>query len=235
MAITPEWLSQQHRSRRVFPVNLANLSLLLDARGACYLPQQDWLVVSDLHLEKGSFLHSFGNPVSGLDTRATLLRLQALIADYSPATVVCLGDSFHDGNSFGRIQEQDRQVLSALQENVSDWVWIQGNHDPDIPDAMGGRVESTLVADEVQFAHEPESGVKYQCFGHFHPKCQRMIRRHRFRGRCFLMTDTLMVMPAFGQYTGGLDINHEALLTLAPRRHRRDFLLYDNCIYPPKK
>ncbi|WP_414828762.1 ligase-associated DNA damage response endonuclease PdeM [Alteromonas sp. H39] len=235
MAITPDWLSAQHQCRGVFPVRLASLPLLLDARGACYFPQQDWLVVSDLHLEKGSFLHSVGNPISQMDTYATLIRLSSLIDDYAPATVVCLGDSFHDSRSFSRISEDDRQLLSRLQQNVKDWVWIQGNHDPDIPETMGGRAVKTLMADSVQLAHEYDPGADYQLIGHYHPKCQRTVRRHRFRGRCFLMTESLMIMPAFGQYTGGLDIDHEVLLALAPKRRRRHYLLYDNCIYPPVK
>ena len=229
MAITPDWLSAQHQCRRVFPVRMADVPLLLDARGACYLPQQDWLVVSDLHLEKGSFLHSFGNPISGLDTRATLLRLRSLIVDYSPDTVVCLGDSFHDSHSFSRISEDDQKLLSEVQNGIQDWVWIQGNHDPDIPETMGGRAIRTLTAGQVQLAHEHEPVVEFQLIGHYHPKCQRSVRRHRFRGRCFLMTDKIMIMPAFGQYTGGLDINHEVLLGLAPRRHRRHY--FKRCPY----
>ena len=235
MAITPDWLSAQHQCRRVFPVRMGDMPVLLDARGACYFPQLDWLVVSDLHLEKGSFLHSFGNPISQMDTYATLSRLDGLITDYAPETVVCLGDSFHDRNSFSRIREEDQQLLLHLQQRTLDWVWIQGNHDPDIPETMGGRAVDTLMAGQIQLAHEHEPDIPYQLIGHYHPKCQRNVRRHRFRGRCFLMTDTMLIMPAFGQYTGGLDINHEVLLSLAPRRSRRHYLLYENCIYPPVK
>lgn len=38
-------------------------------------------------------------------------------------------------------------------------------------------------------------------------------------------------MPAFGQYTGGLDINDEALVALLPKATRRCLLMYDDAIY----
>jgi metallophosphoesterase superfamily enzyme len=38
-------------------------------------------------------------------------------------------------------------------------------------------------------------------------------------------------MPAFGQFTGGLDIDEEVMLTLLPKRSRQVFMLYDNIIF----
>ena len=98
MAITDTWLHGEVAANRVLPVKFAGQLFLLDARGVLYCPQRDALVVSDLHLEKGSFLSRFANPLPQLDTRSTLLRLQCIIADYSPRQVICLGDSFHDAD-----------------------------------------------------------------------------------------------------------------------------------------
>lgn len=232
MAITTDWLDSRHRHNQLLPAKLGALTMLLDARGSLYLPGHDTLVVSDLHLEKASFLHSFGSPLPQLDTSATLTRLQALVADYRPAALICLGDSFHDKHSFKRLSGTALATLTELQHSVTDWVWVQGNHDPVIPAAMGGRSCTRLVFDEVLFAHEPVTGVPHQVFGHFHPKCRRTVQRHRYRGRCFVATPGMVIMPAFGQYTGGLDIDHEVLLALAPRHKRRVSLLYDDRIFP---
>ncbi|MCU7554599.1 ligase-associated DNA damage response endonuclease PdeM [Alteromonas sp. ASW11-19] len=234
MAITTDWLNTQHSRGQLLPAKLAALTILLDARGSAYLPGHDTLVVSDLHLEKASFLHSFGNPLPQLDTLATLDRLQKLVADYQPARLICLGDSFHDKHSFARMTEATRDTLASMQKKVADWVWVQGNHDPVIPAALGGRSCPTLTIEEVLFAHEPVAGAPHQVIGHFHPKCKRTVQRHRYRGPCFLATPTLFIMPAFGQYTGGLDIDHEVLLALAPPARRRAFLLYDQRIFPSK-
>ena len=38
-------------------------------------------------------------------------------------------------------------------------------------------------------------------------------------------------MPAFGQFTGGLDIDEDVMLTLLPKRLRHVFMLYDNIIF----
>jgi hypothetical protein len=54
---------------------------------------------SDLHLEKGSSYAARGQLIPPYDTAATLARLAAAIARRNPATVIALGDSFHDQNA----------------------------------------------------------------------------------------------------------------------------------------
>ena len=72
------------------------------------------------------------------DTAATLARLAALIARYTPRVVVALGDSFHDGRGPARLADTDRATLRGLQRG-RDWIWITGNHDPDPAEGIGGR------------------------------------------------------------------------------------------------
>ena len=103
MAISEQWLSSQVALRNISIVKFSELLWVLDARGVAYLPALDWLVVSDLHLEKGSYLRSYGNPLPSIDSVATLKRLQLVIKDYMPARVISLGDSFHDNHSMSRM------------------------------------------------------------------------------------------------------------------------------------
>ncbi len=81
---------------------------MCDRRGALYFPDLGLLCVSDLHLEKGSSLARRGVLMPPYDTAATLLRLQAIIDDYSPKIVVSLGDSFHDGEGAARLPDAFR-------------------------------------------------------------------------------------------------------------------------------
>jgi DNA ligase-associated metallophosphoesterase len=60
--------------------------------------------------------------------------------------------------------------------------------------------------------------------GHYHP-CARMNWRGRsVSGRCFVHDGARLVMPAFGAYTGGLDVADPAISGLFPRGFRIDLI-----------
>ena len=70
--------------------------LLADLSGALFWEEQSLLVVSDLHLEKGSSFAARGVLLPPYDTAATLAGSRAVIARHDPRMVIALGDSFHD-------------------------------------------------------------------------------------------------------------------------------------------
>jgi uncharacterized protein len=113
-------------------VEIAGAALLADPAGALYWPDERLLVVADLHLEKGSAFAVRGVLLPPYDTLTTLARLAKLIERYRPGLVIALGDSFHDGGGPARMSNVSRAALQALQRG-RDWVWIAGNHDPDLP------------------------------------------------------------------------------------------------------
>ena len=84
-------------------IRLNGAVLRADPSGALVWPARRTLVVADLHLEKGSAFAARGQLLPPYDTRATLERLEALMAKHRPARLVCLGDSFHDGEAGGRL------------------------------------------------------------------------------------------------------------------------------------
>ena len=77
-------------------VDIAGVTLVADLSGALFWEEQSLLVVSDLHLEKGSSFAARGVLLPPYDTVATLGRLAAVIARHDPRMVIALGDSFHD-------------------------------------------------------------------------------------------------------------------------------------------
>src|SRR6202034_4715176 len=87
-------------------------------------------------------------------TAATLARLARLVERYAPRLLIALGDSFHDGGGPLRMGAGDRGLLKALQQG-RDWVWIAGNHDPDLPEDIGGRRADALAFGPLTFRHEP--------------------------------------------------------------------------------
>src|SRR5438552_17165585 len=77
-------------------VGVAGERAVCDRRGVLYFPDLRLLAVSDLHLEKGSSFARRGALIPPYDTGATLLQLQAVIADYQSWFVVSHGGSFLD-------------------------------------------------------------------------------------------------------------------------------------------
>ena len=83
-------------------------------RRRIYWPAERLLTVADLHLEKGSAFAARGVLLPPYDTAATLGRLAHLIERYDPRVVVALGDSFHDGGGFARMDGASRAAFAGL-------------------------------------------------------------------------------------------------------------------------
>lgn len=182
-----------------------------------WLVEQRALIVSDLHLEKGSWFAAAGQLLPPYDTAATLSRLEALCARLEPAIVVSLGDSFHDGAAVSRMARDDLSRLKALTR-MARFVWIQGNHDPHTPDEVAGERAESVRIGRLTLRHEPTAGdAPGEVAGHLHP-CARVGGSPRsVRARCFATDGARLVMPAFGAYTGGLNLRDPAFTPLFAR------------------
>src|SRR6195952_563877 len=193
---------------RVSEVAIADVIFLADLSGALFWEEERLLVVSDLHLEKGSSFAARGVLLPPYDTVATLACLSAVIARHDPRTVIALGDSFHDRKAHERLSASDRDAITALQVR-RDWIWISGNHDPALPSDIGGVVANEVAIGPILFRHEP-TGAIGEIAGHLHPKARVPTRGRTMERRCFACDGARAVMPAFGAYTGGLSICDKA-------------------------
>src|SRR6201990_2223042 len=108
---------------RASTVSIAGITMLADLSGALVWDEQKLLVVSDLHLEKGSSFAARGVLLPPYDTAATLSRLAAVIARHNPRMVIALGDSLHDRGAHARLSDSDRDAITAMQAG-RDWIWI---------------------------------------------------------------------------------------------------------------
>jgi DNA ligase-associated metallophosphoesterase len=197
---------------RIATIDVAGVDLVADLSGALFWDDQSLLVVSDLHLEKGSSFARRGVLLPPYDTAATLGRLGAAIARHAPQMVIALGDSFHDRDAHGRLSAVDRDAITAMQVG-RDWIWISGNHDPALPSDLGGVVASEVAVGPIAFRHEP-TGAAGEIAGHLHPKARVSARGRSMERRCFACDGERAVMPAFGAYTGGLSIRDAAFAKL---------------------
>lgn len=193
-------------------VRVAGVDMIVDLAGALFWEDERLLVVSDLHLEKGSSFAARGVLLPPYDTAATLARLGAAIVRHRPRIVVALGDSFHDRDAHERLSAPDRESLSTLQAH-RDWIWISGNHDPALPREIGGTVCDEAAIGALVFRHEP-TGARGEIAGHLHPKARVTTRGRSVERRCFVSDGERAVMPAFGSYTGGLNIRDAAFAAI---------------------
>ena len=204
----PETRSSLSRGRTDHIVVVSSVSFIADPAGALYWPEQGLLAVADLHLEKGSSYAARGQLLPPYDTVATLAQLARLIALYAPRTVLALGDSFHDGGGPARLSAADRDNLLALQRGRY-WIWITGNHDPEPATNVGGEYLALFKLGGLVFRHQP-TGAAGEIAGHLHPVARVAHRGRAVSRRCFAADKTRMVMPAFGAYTGGLNVRDAA-------------------------
>ena len=193
---------------------------MLDPMGALFWPDQRLLAVSDLHLEKGSSFARRGMLLPPWDTHATIDRLTLLLRRWSPATVVALGDSFHDAGGSARLPLTEQQRLNAMTR-AHRFVWVQGNHDPVAPDGLGGEWVETHTAGAMVFRHQAIAGASPgEIVGHHHPKATVEARTGAVSRPCFVFDGRRLMMPAFGAYTGGLDVRDPAIHRLFPQGGR---------------
>ena len=197
---------------RISTVSIAGVTMHADLTGALFWEEQRLLVVSDLHLEKGSSFATRGVLLPPYDTAATLSRLTSVITRLNPRMVIALGDSFHDRTAHARLATPDRNAITALQAG-RDWIWISGNHDPALPSDLGGMVATEVAIGRIEFRHEPTGRIG-EIAGHLHPKARVPTRGRTMERRCFASDGERAVMPAFGAYAGGLSIRDAAFAKL---------------------
>lgn len=208
------------------------VATIYDPCGALFLPDLHMLVVSDLHLEKGSSFARRGQLIPPYDTAATLEMLAAVLARYQPRTVISLGDSFHDTKASERLPSLYAIRLKSLLEH-RDWFWITGNHDPDRPKDLPGDCVEELAVGPLTFRHEPSrTEAQGEVAGHLHPAA-RIVRRGRsVRRPCFASDGERLIMPAFGAYTGALNVLDRAFRGLFVDASLRAYMLGQDKIYP---
>ncbi len=202
------------------PIHVAGERVMLDPGGVLVWPNAGLLAVSDLHLEKGTAFARRGMLLPPFDTQATLDRLAQLIRRWNPKIVVALGDSFHDREGAARLPAAELDRLNAMTASCR-FVWVLGNHDPTPPAGVGGESVAEFESGPFVFRHEAIKGARPgEIVGHHHPKAVVSTRGTAVSRPCFVSDSRRIMMPAFGEYTGGLDVRDPAIARLFPRGGR---------------
>jgi DNA ligase-associated metallophosphoesterase len=194
------------------PFSFAGETFEATAAGALYWRSQQTLLVADLHLEKASWFARLGQFLPPYDSHATLTALAAEVERTRAKRLYCLGDSFHDRFGCERLPANARELLTQLTGRV-DWTWIVGNHDPGFADHCGGTIEDEAFVAGIVLRHEANrEEPRPEISGHYHPKLRLHLKGRQVSRRCFVTSETKLIMPAFGALTGGLDARHPEIL-----------------------
>jgi uncharacterized protein len=193
-------------------LHFGGATFLMAGEAALYWPDQRALIVSDLHLEKASYFAKNGQLLPPYDSLATLEMIDDLVRDFGAAAVICLGDNFHDNHGEMRLQGKAASLLQDLTHRL-DWTWITGNHDPALAALWGGHAKQELSIEGILFRHEAVPGYTGpEMSGHFHPKLRLSLHKRTVIRRAFVCTQSKLILPAFGAFTGGMDAGDEAIM-----------------------
>ena len=194
------------------PCSFAGETFEATPDGALFWRSQNALLVADLHLEKASWFARLGQFLPPYDSHATLTALATEVDRTGATKLYCLGDSFHDRFGCDRLPASARALLTDLTHRL-DWTWIVGNHDPGFADHCGGRIEDEVEIASIVLRHEARrDDPRPEMSGHYHPKLRLHMKGRQISRRCFVVSATKVIFPAFGSLTGGLDAHHPEIL-----------------------
>ena len=184
---------------------------LLDDK-ALYLPDEEALLVSDVHLGKAETFQSLGIPIPNQMNQENLDRLRSLCWQTRPKKLFILGDLFHSKKSLVP------EVLTAwdkfLKEINAKTTLIVGNHDRQLisklpPLSMDCLVEAVALGSFL-LSHEPETSnhLALNICGHIHPVVKLRSPTDSLRLPCFFVeyAQRRLTLPSFGEFTGGYEI-----------------------------
>ncbi|HEU4838688.1 MAG TPA: ligase-associated DNA damage response endonuclease PdeM [Micavibrio sp.] len=198
-------------------ISFGGHDFFLHHSGALFWPSESMLIVSDLHLEKGSHFARRGFFLPPYDSHYTISRLADVCQELQCKKLLLLGDAFHDEKGFGRLGKRERAMFKSLLAFHP--IWIRGNHDRDfVPE---GFYAADIYAHKgITFRHETAPDALLDISGHFHPKVDITNGQKRLSSHCFIEDGQKMIVPAFGAFTGGLDITDPAIRRLLRPNYR---------------
>ena len=203
-------------------INFNNHEFKINNDGVLFWLEKKIAIVSDLHLEKGSSFASLGQFIPPFDSEETLKKLINFFKTHEVQTIILLGDTFHDRGALNRMSSKVKSIFDSLVENY-EIIFVLGNHENKMKSAFIKFYERYIV-DDIHFLHEAVLEKKYQISGHFHPVASLKINSKQITEKCLIHSENHIIMPAFGEFTGGLNINNPVFKPFLNRNYYIYFL-----------
>lgn len=192
----------------------AGEALLLHPQRALVWPSQRTLFIADLHLGKAEVFRRSGIAIPDGHTHADLRRLDTLIDGYALQRIVLLGDFLHAASP-GRSTHADAFAAWRSARSALEFIVVAGNHDRraagrELAQVVDWQLSEWRIGPFVCRHHPGNSADGYVLAGHIHP-AMYLYGSHRERTRipvCWVRKG-YAVLPSFGSFTGGGDIDPE--------------------------
>jgi uncharacterized protein len=210
--------------------------MVFDARRAAWFSNERVLAVADLHLGYAWAHRLSGQLMPITPPSDTLARLLELQRDYEPREIIVLGDIVHRATALAILEEEIRELFKALSPHAQ-LVFLAGNHDRNLQKvfdqwslpiqlapsrSVGGHllVHGDEALSSVAANERLPTGTRSQriVMGHEHPaisigdgvttseKCP-----------CFLVSESLIVLPAFSRWAAGTNIRVHPFMSAIAR------------------
>ena len=209
-------------------LNFCNHGLQICKEGVLFWLEKEIAIVSDLHLEKGSSYASSGQYIPPYDSEETLLKLLDILNNYRVKKVILLGDTFHDKDAFLRMTSKVRFLFEDFTKKY-EVIFILGNHENKIK-IEGIKFHQEYIVDNIHFLHEAIQKNINQISGHFHPVASIKVSSKKITSKCLIHSNNHIILPSFGEFTGGLNINDPVLKPFTSEDYNTYFLT-KNSIY----
>ncbi len=188
---------------------------------AAFLADAGLLLVADVHLGKAASFRRLGVPVPAGTTEANLARLDALLARWPVQRLAVLGDLLHAAT--GRAPATMAAIRAWRARHAAlPITLVRGNHDDhagDPPPELGVEVvDEPHACAGLALCHDPQAGTStasaYALAGHVHPVVRVGLGLDSVRLPCFHAGPRVLVLPAFGEFTGGQVVRRAAGVTI---------------------
>jgi DNA ligase-associated metallophosphoesterase len=189
-------------------------TLVLHPERALYWPRRRTLIVADTHFGKTGHFGRHGIPVPAGTDAADRQRLTRLVTALDARRLIILGDFLHAPIAAGTAEEVDLQSWAEQLATTLDIDVVAGNHDRHAPRLPPLRWwDSPLVDPPFCFIHDADRAPSgradgpFTVSGHVHPVIRlRSLGKSTLRVPIFWQKEGGLILPSFGQFTGGFAI-----------------------------
>ena len=94
-------------------------------------------------------------------------------------------------------------IKDILKKNV---IWVKGNHDNSFQ-YVNIKTYTSYKLKNFIFSHISNKKNKLEISAHYHPKVTFKFKGTKVSKPCFLIDKEKIILPAYGAYTGGLNIS----------------------------
>lgn len=174
--------------------------------GALWWPAQRLLMVADAHIGKAVSFRRLGVPVPQGTTTETLDALSQAVARTGAQRIVFLGDLLHSARSHAPDTLAAMAAWRAAHATL-ELTLVRGNHDDRAGDPPPGWamdvVDEPWCRGGLALCHHPQAVPDHDAVGgHLHPGVVLAHAFERLRLPCFHLREGVLVLPAFGSFTG---------------------------------